>query len=436
MRMPSSIKNFQYLILTLVLSYLITPVYSNIIQPEDSIINKQKTENPRDSIIGKKIPVKPGDSIINRRNATLQSDSVLNKKKSIQPDDSVIYNQKLFSAEDLIRGERLFYGLVFAKDRSSNCAGCHNTHISDTLNWNPDALEISRKYLNKSAKDLSIVLLKPMGKKMSQVHKGFQLTATDIVRLKAYMDKFVYTGLKPEKPLITNLLLLIISAILFLLSATDLVIKKIFKQQKINWVVISVTGVLITWIIAVNAIAFGRARGFSPDQPIKFSHAVHAGQNKIDCNYCHYSARSSKTSGIPPGNVCMNCHLLVRTGTRSGVTEINKLVEAYESRKAVDWIRIYRLPDFVFFSHAQHISAGGINCEACHGNVKEMHRLYQVPDLSMGWCIHCHDSRKVNFSDEYYKTYYSELYDSLKAGKIDSVRVASIGGRDCGKCHY
>ena len=90
----------------------------------------------------------------------------------------------------------------------------------------------------------------------------------------------------------------------------------------------------------------------------------------------------------------------------------------------------------MFFSHEQHVSAGGLNCEACHGNVKEMNRLYQVPDLSMGWCIDCHKTRKVNISNEYYKAYYPTFYDSLQAGKIDSIRVVGIGGRDCGKCHY
>jgi hypothetical protein len=495
----SSVKYYVYLILTIVLLSIIIPAYPNIFQPEDSIINQQKPgkpgnsigsqkitrsgdsllnkqkpgkpgksissqqkiTKPGDSLLNKQKPGKPGDSISNQQNITKPGDSLTNnqkpgkpgdsisqqnitrsgdslisKQKEAQKNDSSFYKKTTFFTEDLIRGERLFYGLAYPKEKSINCAGCHNIRTSDTLNWNPDALEISGKYLHKSAIDLCVVLLKPMGKKLSQVHKGFELTAEDISLIKAYMDKFVNTGLKPAKPVITNLLLLIISSVLFLLSTIDLIVKRIFKQQKINWAILSITGVLITWILAVNAIAFGRSRGFSPDQPIKFSHAVHAGQNKIDCIYCHYSARSSRTSGIPPGNVCMNCHLLVRTGTRSGVTEINKVVSAYESRTAVKWIRIYKLPDFVFFSHAQHVTAGGIDCETCHGNVKEMNRLTQIPNLAMGWCIHCHDTRKVNLSNEYYKTYYSGFYDTLKTGKIDSVSVAAIGGRDCGKCHY
>ena len=109
-----------------------------------------------------------------------------------------MYKQTTFTAEELIRGERLFYGLVYLGDKSVNCASCHNTAVSDTLNWNPDALEISRKYLDKSAYDLSRVLLKPVGAKMKLVHKGFQLTAEDIVLIKAYMNKFVGIGLKQE----------------------------------------------------------------------------------------------------------------------------------------------------------------------------------------------------------------------------------------------
>ncbi len=118
------------------------------------------------------------------------------------------------------------------------------------------------------------------------------------------------------------------------------------------------------------------------------------------------------------------------------MTEINKLTGAFDSGKAVEWVRIYRFPDFVFFSHAQHVTAGGIACEACHGDVKTMDRLRQVPNLGMGWCLKCHDSRKVNLGNEYYKTYFSSFYDSLQAGKIDSVTVSVTGGRDCGNCHY
>jgi hypothetical protein len=97
---------------------------------------------------------------------------------------------------------------------------------------------------------------------------------------------------------------------------------------------------------------------------------------------------------------------------------------------------MYKLPDYVFFSHAQHVTAGKIACETCHGDVKTVDRLVQVPDLSMGWCINCHDTTNVNLENNYYRKYYSEHVKLFQEGKIDSVMIAGIGGRDCGKCHY
>ena len=417
-------RSFRYILLALFCLNVIIPAHSNIVK-----VTAVEKFHPADSA-----KVQLNDTLAVQTKDTLKLQAADTVKNQLP--DSVIYKKTDFLAEELIRGERLFYGLVYLGDKSVNCASCHNTSVSDTLNWNPDALEISKKYINKNAKDLSRVLLRPAGKKMMLVHKGFQLTAEDIVLIKAYMNKFVDIGLKHEKPEITNLLLLIIAFLILLISTIDLIINRLYKNKRVRMAVLSITGIIITWILAVNAIAFGRSTGYSPDQPVKFSHKVHAGQNKTDCNYCHYTAKISKTAGIPSGSVCLNCHLLVRNGTRSGVTEITKVIEAYDNKKAVEWIRIYQLPDFVFFSHAQHVTAGEISCEACHGNVKEMDRLSQVPDLSMGWCIKCHESRKVNLSNEYYKKYYRGFYDSLKAGKIDSVLVASIGGKDCGKCHY
>lgn len=348
--------------------------------------------------------------------------------------DSVVFSRTDFTTEELIRGERLFYGLT--GDKSNNCVICHNTTISDTLNWNPDAFEISKKYFDRSAKELNDVLLSPLGQKMQLVHKDFNLTAEEITLIKAFMNKFATIGMKPDKPVITNLLLLIVAFVLFLLALTDLIIRRIFKHKILNLLIITVTGVFIIWILAVNAIAFGRSTGYSPDQPIKFSHAVHAGQNQTDCLYCHYTAETGKTAGIPAGSICNNCHFLVRNGTRSGNTEIAKILEGLETNKAVKWVRLYKLPDYAFFSHAQHVSAGEIDCEVCHGDVKSMDRLSQVPNLSMGWCLDCHETRKVNLSNEYYKNYYPEHVRLVHEGKADSVLVAGVGGKDCGKCHY
>jgi hypothetical protein len=350
--------------------------------------------------------------------------------------DSINKTPTTFKAEELIRGERLFFGLVYLDNKKVNCAGCHNTRISDTLNWNPDAVEISRKYINKSPGDLSKVLLTPSGVKMAQVHKGFQLSQEDIALIKAYMDKLPEIGLIQDKPVITNLILFIIASILFLFSLIDLIIFKRLKKLRINLIILTFSIVYITWSLVVDAIAIGRSPDYSPDQPIKFSHEVHAGQNGTDCIYCHSYAPYSKSAGIPPENVCMNCHLLVRNGTRSGAFEISKVLNAYENKEPIEWNRIHNLPDHVFFSHAQHVSAGKIGCVECHGQVEKMARIRQVSDLSMGWCINCHRTRKVNFADNKFYSEYKELADKMRRGIIDSVTEAQLGGTECMKCHY
>jgi len=354
----------------------------------------------------------------------------------IQEEDSVLSVHREFNAEDLIRGERLFFGLVYRDTKSINCAACHNISVSDTLNWNPDAIDVSGKYLDKSARDLSKILLRPTGKKMMEVHKDFQISPEDIVLIKGYMDQLVPRGLIPHKPVITNLLLFIIAIVLILFSLTDLIIVRKLKHQLINYIVLlSATG-FIAYTLAEEAIAIGRSQNYSPDQPIKFSHAVHAGQNQTDCIYCHSSAPYSKSAGIPPENVCINCHLLVRNGTRSGAFEIAKIISSYENQKPIEWVKIHNLPDHVFFSHAQHVSVGGVNCTECHGEVKEMNLVVQAKDLSMGWCLDCHRTRKVDFNSNKYYSDYKELAEKVRNGTLDSVTVEMIGGRECMKCHY
>jgi len=354
----------------------------------------------------------------------------------LQEKDTVISSMKPSKAETLIRGERLFYGLVYRENNPVNCAGCHNTRFSDTLNWNPNAIEISEKYLGKSVDDLNGILLNPSGEKMAQVHNQLQLTPQDVVLIKAYMDKLAGTGLKQSKPVITNLLLFIIASILFLFSVTDLIIIKKLRQRWIHLIILFSTLSYITYCLVVAAMAIGHSPSYEPDQPVKFSHKVHAGQNGTDCIYCHSFAPESKSAGFPPENVCMNCHLLVRNGTRSGAFEIAKVVSHYESMQPIKWIKVYNLPDHVFFSHAQHVSAGGINCQKCHGAVEKMDRIRINQELTMGWCINCHRTTNVNFKENKYYSEYKDLADKLKRGVKENVTVENIGGTECMKCHY
>ena len=204
------------------------------------------------------------------------------------------------------------------------------------------------------------------------------------------------------------------------------------------------------WLMQV-----GIDQGYMPIQPIHYSHKIHSGDNQIDCQYCHSSARVSKHSGIPSLNVCMNCHEniaeydgeedLEKGYTKDFYTnEIKKLYKAVgwdENKRIytgdvepVKWVRIHNLPDFVYFNHSQHVNVAGVECQTCHGPVEEMEIAYQHSSLTMGWCINCHRETNVNVRDnEYYTKIHEEL--SKKYG-VEKLTIAQMGGLECGKCHY
>jgi len=192
---------------------------------------------------------------------------------------------------------------------------------------------------------------------------------------------------------------------------------------------------------------FGRQQGYQPSQPIKFSHALHAGTHKIDCQYCHSTANKGKHSNIPSLNTCMNCHKQVSKGPKYGTEEIAKIYAAvgwdatsktYDLGKAkpVEWTRIHNLPDHVYFNHAQHVNAGKVKCQTCHGNIQEMEEVYQYAPLSMGWCINCHRNTEVQFASNNYYSAYEKIHKDLKDKKIDKVTVSTVGGTECQRCHY
>ena len=198
----------------------------------------------------------------------------------------------------------------------------------------------------------------------------------------------------------------------------------------------------------------GVDQGYEPIQPIHYSHKIHAGDNGIDCKYCHSSARVSKHSGIPSLNVCMNCHKSIYEVAESTATEeyskdfydgeIQKLYDAvgwddaeqkYTGKtKPVKWVRIHNLPDFAYFNHSQHVSVAGVECQTCHGPVEEMEIMYQHSPLTMGWCINCHRETNVKVEDN---GYYEKIHEALsKKYGVDKLTAAQMGGLECGKCHY
>jgi hypothetical protein len=127
---------------------------------------------------------------------------------------------------------------------------------------------------------------------------------------------------------------------------------------------------------------------------------------------------------------------VVREGPRSGTFEINKIKRAVESGEPIVWNRVWALQDHVFFSHAQHVAAGGIECATCHGPVEEMDILMATHDMSMGWCVNCHRDTDVQFFDNAFYEKYEKLHEELKSGKRERVSVEDIGGIECMKCHY
>lgn len=236
--------------------------------------------------------------------------------------------------------------------------------------------------------------------------------------------------------------------------------KPIWKAFIENQFLVLVSAVFLLLVSGYFVYGFlmqvGVDQGYEPVQPIHYSHRIHAGDNKIECKYCHSSARVSKHSGIPSLNVCMNCHKSI--GEVAEVTqaeglaeygvnynkEIEKLYKAvgWDADKqsytgeteSVKWVRIHNLPDFAYFNHSQHVEVAGVACQKCHGPVEEMEIMYQYAPLTMGWCINCHRETNVKVEGN---AYYEKIHDELsKKYGVDKLTAAQMGGLECGKCHY
>jgi mono/diheme cytochrome c family protein len=222
---------------------------------------------------------------------------------------------------------------------------------------------------------------------------------------------------------------------------------RLFVSNNINILFVGAAVLIVILKFSYDTmLGVGVTTNYQPTQPIAFSHKVHAGQNGVDCNYCHTSARKSKHSGIPSANVCMNCHTYINEGAVTGTAEIQKIYDAigfdaktrtyidgYEE-KPIEWIRIHNLPDHAYFNHSQHVVVGDLECQDCHGPVEEMDVLYQHAELTMGWCIDCHRETEVQMEGN---NYYTHLHEQLKEKyKGEKITVANMGGLECAKCHY
>jgi hypothetical protein len=168
--------------------------------------------------------------------------------------------------------------------------------------------------------------------------------------------------------------------------------------------------VVITFAVTYYVSYAGRnGIGYMPEQPINFSHKIHAGDMKIDCKYCHAAADKSRSASIPTVSICMGCHAIARIDR----PEIQKLTDYYNQNKPIPWKRVHKVPDFAYFNHSVHVNKG-IDCVNCHGDVANMDVIGQVKNLNMGACLDCHRNAHT---------------------KLPNLPNINLGPDNCSTCH-
>ncbi|QHS61473.1 c-type cytochrome [Chitinophaga agri] len=390
-------------------------------------------------------------------------------------------------AADPANGKTLF---------QQNCASCHNVHkqVTGPALKGVEERWSDKKLLHQWIHNSSAVVASgdPYAVKLfndfnKQVMPGFpSFTDKDIDDILAYIDVESKAVKTPEGPtpaagapaesgnnsLLFGVITLILAIVALILMQINSNLNKLagdkdgvptpepvpfYKNKAYIALVILVLFMVGGYFTINGAIGLGRQKDYMPEQPIFYSHKVHAGVNQINCLYCHAGAEKSKHAMIPSENICMNCHktiseyggadLYTAEGKKvNGTAEIQKLydhvgwdkkAQAYtKPGKPIQWTKIHNLPDHVYFNHSQHVVAGKQQCQTCHGAITEMDEVHQFAELSMGWCVNCHRTTKVQFADNKYYSIFEQFHQQVKEGKIDSVTVEMVGGTECQKCHY
>ena len=376
---------------------------------------------------------------------------------------------------------------------NSNCASCHAVKKVVT---GPALMGVEDRWPDKAKLHAWIknnaAFLKTGDKYANDLYLAYdkkpmnlfpQLADKDIDAILAYIKtetdkpdtKVIVDGKTPEgsdNTLLYGILTLILAIVAFVLLQVNSNLRKLsddkegipameplpFWRNKSYITMFTLVLFLIGGYLTVDgAIDLGREQNYTPRQPIFYSHKVHAGVNQINCLYCHGGAEGGKHANIPSANVCMNCHMAINeyTGEKlfdaegkevNGTAEIQKLYKytGYtpgktwdpEKAKPIEWVKIHNLPDHVYFNHSQHVVAGKVQCQTCHGEITNMTEVSQFAPLSMGWCVNCHRETKVQFADNGFYSIYEKYHEAVKNGTMDSVTVADIGGTECQKCHY
>lgn len=172
--------------------------------------------------------------------------------------------------------------------------------------------------------------------------------------------------------------------------------------------------------------------GYSPEQPIPYSHALHVGRLGLDCRYCHTAVDTAARMPVPTTAVCMNCHQRVATDSE----KLAPLFEAVKSGKPVRWVRVHDLPDYVYFDHSAHVDRG-VGCVSCHGRIDAMEQVYQVHTLSMGWCLDCHRQPEAHLRpvDKVTDMTWRPAGDPLEFGRAFRQQNRINPSTDCSTCH-
>lgn len=198
-----------------------------------------------------------------------------------------------------------------------------------------------------------------------------------------------------------------------------------------KWINLLVLGapVYLVALVAYGVTPQALRIGYQPEQPVPYSHALHAGELGMDCRYCHSTVERAGEAAIPVAAICMNCH--------SKVKEKSELLlpirEAFAENKTVAWTRVTDLPDYVYFNHEAHVNAA-VGCESCHGRVDQMVKVFQAKSLTMEWCLDCHRNpeKHLRLAENVTKMgYQAPEAERAKVRKDNNVRPPT----NCSTCH-
>ncbi|HEX8989727.1 MAG TPA: cytochrome c3 family protein [Rhodocyclaceae bacterium] len=213
---------------------------------------------------------------------------------------------------------------------------------------------------------------------------------------------------------------------------------QVFTPRALLLTKLALVGVPLLAAAAVFAFrwseAMPHARGAAVAQPIPFSHKHHAGDDAIDCRYCHAAVETSRTAGLPATSTCLNCHAQLFRGAPM----LAPLHDSLASGRSLAWQRVHDLPDFVYFDHSIHVHKG-VSCGECHGPVDQMPLTWRVAPLEMQWCLDCHRNPAPHLHPA------GEVFSAARNHTVDLHRQQDLMRRlriadrrrltDCSTCH-